>query len=138
MTAVEKYKHYFADKHFVVFTDHISLKWLRSIKDTRGRLGWWSLVVQSYNFEIKHKTGKTNTNADFLPRRKYDQDKPQNCLKILPALTTLFEFDDSDSRQQITTLEYVLEFDDSFRDTAAAATVNGVDLGDNLTQEERL
>jgi hypothetical protein len=28
VTAVEKYKHYLADKHFLVLTDHISLKWL--------------------------------------------------------------------------------------------------------------
>ena len=89
VTAVDKYKHYLADKHFLVLTDHISLKWLKSIKDTKGRLGRWSLLLQPYDFDIKHKSGKTNTNADCLSRRHYEQTEPQTVLDIADNLPVL-------------------------------------------------
>ena len=92
VAAVEKYKHYLADKHFLALTDHISLKWLKSIKDTKGRLGRWSLLLQPYNYDIKHKSGKTNTNADCLSRRPYALTEPQTPLDLvhnLPVVTTI-------------------------------------------------
>ena len=38
------------------------------IKDPNGRLARWSLIIQSYDFDIKHRAGKSNGNADALSR----------------------------------------------------------------------
>ena len=41
------------------------------IKDPTGRLARWSLLLQQYDFEINHRAGKANANADALSRRAY-------------------------------------------------------------------
>jgi hypothetical protein len=70
--AVKHYHPYIANQHFDVYTDHISLKWLKDIKLETGRLARWSLLLQSYDFTIIHKPGIRNQNADALSRRPYD------------------------------------------------------------------
>lgn len=72
--AVKHYHPYLANRHFEVFTDHISLKWLKTIKLARGRLARWSLLLQPYNFTITHKPGVRNQNADALSRRPYETE----------------------------------------------------------------
>ena len=70
---IKAYHHYLANDHFDVYTDHIALKWLQSIKQTTGRLARWSLMLQGYNFTIHHRPGKKNTVADALSRREYKE-----------------------------------------------------------------
>lgn len=53
---------------FTVITDHASLKWLMTLKDLSGRLARWSLELQAYDFEIKHRKGSENVVADMLSR----------------------------------------------------------------------
>lgn len=43
-----------------------------NIKDASGRLARWSLLLQQYDFDIVHRPGKENGNADGLSRRPYD------------------------------------------------------------------
>ena len=69
--AVKHFQPYLYGNHFVIHTDHKSLKWLMSLKDPTGRLARWSLLLQQYDFEIKHRAGKANANADALSRRHY-------------------------------------------------------------------
>ena len=38
------------------------------IKDSNGRLARWPLIIQSYDFDIKHRAGKSSGNADALSR----------------------------------------------------------------------
>ena len=52
-------------KRFTVYTDHRSLDRLR---DTNPRLTRWSLALQLYSFEVIHRAGTDNTNADALSR----------------------------------------------------------------------
>src|SRR5688572_33292681 len=59
------------DSPFTVYTDHISLKYVQSLKMSTGRLLRWSLQLQQYTFDVRFKKGKTNTNADALSRRSY-------------------------------------------------------------------
>ena len=42
-----------------------------SIKDSIGRLSRWSLLLQQYDFELQHRAGHVNTNADALSRCEY-------------------------------------------------------------------
>ena len=89
VTAIEKYKPYIADKMFTVYTDHISLKWLQSLKDTTGRLGRWSLLLQPYTFEIVHKKGKSHGNADALSRRQYAYPQKGVSVEVFDSLPVL-------------------------------------------------
>ena len=70
--AVKYFQTYLYGKRFVVYTDHHALQWLLRLKDPTGRLARWSLLLQQYDFEIKHRPGIANGNADALSRRRYD------------------------------------------------------------------
>ena len=43
-----------------------------NVKDAKGRLARWSLLLQQYDFEIFHRPGKEHSNADSLLRRPYE------------------------------------------------------------------
>ena len=51
---VRYFQHYLYGRHFTVVIDHSALRWLMGIKDPNGRLARWSLIIQSYDFDIKH------------------------------------------------------------------------------------
>ena len=57
-----------AHNHFLLFTDHISLKWLRDIRHRKGRLYRYSLLLQPYQYTVHHKPGRFHTNADVISR----------------------------------------------------------------------
>ena len=42
-----------------------------NIENPTGRLARWSLLIQQFDFEILHRPGKENGNADSLSRRPY-------------------------------------------------------------------
>jgi hypothetical protein len=65
--AVEHFYSYLGFQHFILITDHSALKWLYS-SIPKGRLARWILRLQPYDFEVQHKPGKDNTNADALSR----------------------------------------------------------------------
>ena len=68
---IKKFQPYLHDRKFVVYTDHSSLRWLMNVKDATGRLARWALLLQQYNFDIIHRPGCQNGNADALSRRPY-------------------------------------------------------------------
>ena len=74
IVGIETYKHYLSQHKFKVFTDHKALQWLDNIKNPTGRLGRWAMKLQEHNFEIVHREGGRNQNADFMSRFPYDQD----------------------------------------------------------------
>ena len=66
--AIKEYQPYIAMAPFVVYTDHILLKYLDSIKVSQGRLGRWAILLQGYPFTMKHRKGVLNANIDALSR----------------------------------------------------------------------
>jgi len=53
----------------MIITDHSALKTLKTAKiPTKGRRARWIMELQQYDFEIKHRSGKENSNADGLSR----------------------------------------------------------------------
>ena len=66
--AVELLKLYLYGREFVVETDHNSLVWLHRVKESNQKLLRWSLTLQQYAMTIRHKSGKSHTNADALSR----------------------------------------------------------------------
>ena len=66
--AVGKWRHYLASRHFVIQTDHDSLKNLPNQPAVNRRVWKWVQVLQGYDCDIVHIPGKDNP-ADFLTRR---------------------------------------------------------------------
>ena len=70
---IKSFHVYLAGQRFKVFTDHVALKWLMSIKQATGRLARWAVLLQGYDFEVCHKAGIRNEVADALSRRTYPE-----------------------------------------------------------------
>lgn len=52
----------------IVYTDHNSLVFLSRMYNINQQLMRWSLMLQEYNSEIKHKKGAENVLVDALSR----------------------------------------------------------------------
>ena len=66
--AVKHFQHYLGLKPFTIVTDHSALKWLQTSKLPKERRAQWVIELQQYEFDIKHRPGKHNSNADALLR----------------------------------------------------------------------
>ena len=66
--ALKTLRPYLMYEKFTVYTDHAALQWLLTIDDPSGRLIRWRLRLAEYDFEVKYKKGKVNTQADALSR----------------------------------------------------------------------
>lgn len=66
--SIEKFRIYIDGTRFTVYTDHASLLWLHRFKESNGRLVRWALRLQSYDFELKHRKGKSMQMPDALSR----------------------------------------------------------------------
>ena len=69
---IQAFRVYLLGRPFTVKTGHRSLEWLRKSKEDNPRLSRWSLVLQPYKFDIKHRAGRANGNADVLSRGAID------------------------------------------------------------------
>ena len=70
---IEAFRVYLLGRPFTIETDHRSLIWMERLKSTNNRLARWSLALQPYNFQVTHKAGKLNGNADALSRAPTNQ-----------------------------------------------------------------
>lgn len=66
------FRPYLYERKFTLVTDHKPLVWLNGLKDPISRLGRWKIKLSEYDYEIKYKPGKINSNADALSRNPYD------------------------------------------------------------------
>lgn len=69
IAGIRHFRSYLYGVHFKVFTNHSAVCWLMQLKDPSGRLARWALLLQQYDFEIIHRAGLSNGNADALSRR---------------------------------------------------------------------
>ena len=72
--AVRHFHKFLINHKFKVIMDHAALKSLMKDKEPKGRRARWTMELQQYNFEILHRSGKLNTNADALSRLKYKEN----------------------------------------------------------------
>ena len=66
--SIRKFEHLLRYNGFIVETDAQALKYLRTIKEPRGVYFRWLEELAGYEFQVKHKQGKLNINADALSR----------------------------------------------------------------------
>jgi hypothetical protein len=66
--ALEKLRHYLLGKHFKMFIDHSSLKYLVNKIVLGWRICGWLLLFQEFNFEVIVNPGKMNAGPDHLSR----------------------------------------------------------------------
>ena len=63
---VQAFRVYVLGRQFTIEMDHRLLEWLDRLKENNARLTRWSLSLQPYQFEVKYRSGKKNSNADAL------------------------------------------------------------------------
>lgn len=68
---IKHFQAYIYGPKFYVHTDHHALKWFMSVQYPAGRIARRSLLIQQFDFEIIHRAGLANGNADALSRRPY-------------------------------------------------------------------
>ena len=56
---LKTYRHYLVGRKFVLRTDHASLRWLRSFKHQEGQAAPWLEVLDTYDFDLVHRSGKS-------------------------------------------------------------------------------
>ena len=66
--AVKHFRPYIYGTKFKIITDHKPLIWLFNVTDPGSRLIRWRLKLEEYDYEIIHKAGRANANADALSR----------------------------------------------------------------------
>lgn len=66
--ATKYFRPYLFGRKFIIETDHRPLTWLFSIKEPNSKLVRWRLKLSEFDYQIKYKKGKKNSNADALSR----------------------------------------------------------------------
>ena len=70
--AVKHFRAYLLGHRCVAFTDHSACVSLLNTPHPSAKLARWAMTIQEMNLTIKHRSGKTNTNADALSRNPVD------------------------------------------------------------------
>ncbi|GBG74428.1 hypothetical protein CBR_g18840 [Chara braunii] len=67
--ALDHWKHYLLGRHFKAYSDHETLRWLKTQAKMTPKLTRWAAEIDQYDFELKPVKGKYNVVADALSRR---------------------------------------------------------------------
>ena len=75
---VKYFRPYLYGRKFTLITDHELLVWFQNSKDPCSRATRCKVKRAEYNFDVAHKAGKTNVNADALSRNLIDLEDTKN------------------------------------------------------------
>jgi hypothetical protein len=98
MHAIQTYHQFLANgKPFTILSDHCSLKFFEDLRlSTSPKLVRYSLLLQTFNFDVVHIKGKSNVLAGFLSRYPIEEDsrttKFTNRNQILLKMLIFFTF----------------------------------------------
>ncbi|XP_074318277.1 uncharacterized protein LOC141655077 [Silene latifolia] len=67
--ALRHWSHYLRPSHFILHSDHESLKYINGQQNLSPRHAKWVEFLQSFHFSSKYKDGRSNIVADALSRR---------------------------------------------------------------------
>lgn len=67
--ALKIWRHYLYGEQFVLYSDHMSLKYLFNQKKLNNRQQRWMELLKDYTFDLQYRPGKANRVADALSRK---------------------------------------------------------------------
>ena len=65
---LRKFEHILKFRRFIIHTDSKALTYLQTMKKLTGIYFRWLSEIQEYDFEIRHRPGKKNSNCDAMSR----------------------------------------------------------------------
>ena len=81
--AIKEFRPYIALRHFFIVTDHLSLVFLKTMKDPiNTRVARWGLALADLTYTLIYRGGVHNQAPDYLSRHPNPFDKPINVDKI--------------------------------------------------------
>lgn len=91
--AVKYFRTYILGHRTMVYTDHAACTSLLNSARPSGKLARWALAIQEMNLVIKHRSGKSNGNADALSRTptaavcaiETSVSSPEDCSAVMSA-----------------------------------------------------
>ena len=83
---VQYFRPYIEGVQFTLFTDHSALTSILNRKPVSPQIARFSLILQGFDYEIRHKAGNLNAAADSMSRRTYDHttDETQQFIDDFP------------------------------------------------------
>jgi hypothetical protein len=78
--AISKFEHLLRLRKFIVITDSNTVLHWSTMKDSGGTVRRWLDHIQQFNFTVKHRAGKYNTNADLISRAKHMDEPSPSCV----------------------------------------------------------
>ena len=73
--SLEKFRQYVLGSKIIVFSDHATLKYLLTKKESKSRLIRWILLLKEFDLEIKDRLGRENVAADHLSRTQAEDSQ---------------------------------------------------------------
>ena len=64
----DKFKSYMIGSKFIIYTDHVAIRYLFAKKDAKCHMIRWILLLQEFDLEIWDKMGSQNVVVDHLAR----------------------------------------------------------------------
>ena len=68
VTFTRHFRHYLLGQKFTIVPDHSALQWLHSFKDPDGITARWLKKLAPFDYEVRHRPGKSIGHADGLSR----------------------------------------------------------------------
>ncbi|GBC39113.2 retroviral-like aspartic protease 1 [Rhizophagus irregularis DAOM 181602=DAOM 197198] len=127
--AIKHFQHYLGLKPFTIVTDHSALKWLKTSKIPKGRRARWVMDLQQYDFNIKHRAGKANANADALSRMFEEDSQTLSCFMI--SIEKEGQINANESSTPVHE-EYDADSEDDYTDRPAQRAIDLLNRCDNL------
>ena len=104
LTFTRHFRHYLLGRKFTFVTDHRALQWLHSFKGPDGMTARWLEKLASFDYDVRHRPGKSIDHADGLSR------SPPS------AVNAILNEDDS--------LDVDRSYDEAFREHSPSPTTN--------------
>ena len=75
---MRKFEHILRFKPFILRTDSKCIEYLNSLKETRGIYARWLNFMQGFTYQVVHRPGVTNQNADAISRMENLPETPED------------------------------------------------------------
>ena len=89
--SIELFRQYLYGRKFLARTDNEALKYIKT-RTTNARTARWIMRLQEFTFDIQHRAGKHNANADGPSRNPLPSTNPYNEPQTEPLYDTRTEF----------------------------------------------